>query len=212
MQAHINKIIFIALAISIQLPSHSLLAGPGGFGELTPPITQLSTASVKRLIQVIPEVARETVGQKFQFMGPGATGAGAAGQPQMSPEQMEAINAIYQKHGFTMEEFVMQISALMATYFILDPEAFERVLPSKDNLVIQAMLKDPKTTEKERERVLAQIEYVQKNKQLFRAQFESTNNEANKKNVKTLLKAVRKAFQVAEKIAIDGATNPKKLK
>ena len=106
----------------------------------------------------------------------------------------------------------MQVSALMATYFILDPEAFERVLPSKDNLVIQAMLKDPKTTEKERERVLAQIEYVQKNKQLFRAQFESTTNEANKKIVKSLLSSVRKAFKIAEKIAIDGATKPKNLK
>jgi len=210
MQARINQNIFIALAISIQLLSQPLLAGPGGFGELTPPITELSTANVKRLIKVIPEVAQETVGQKYQFMG--TMSSASSGQPQMSPEQLEALNAIYQKHGFTMEEFVMQISALMATYFILDPDAFERVLPSKTNLVIQAMLEDPKTTEKERQRVLAQIEYVQKNKHLFRAQFESTTNEANKKVVRGLLSAVRKAFKAAEKIAIDGATKAKKLK
>ena len=35
MQARINRNIFIALAISIQLLSQPLLAGPGGFGELT---------------------------------------------------------------------------------------------------------------------------------------------------------------------------------
>lgn len=209
MQARINQNIFIALAISIQLLSQPLLAGPGGFGELTPPITELSTTSVKRLIKVIPEVAKETVGQKYQFIG---MSSASSGQPQMSPKQLEALNAIYLKHGFTMEEFVMQISALMATYFILDPDAFERVLPSKTNLVIQAMLEDPKTTEKERQRVLAQIEYVQKNKHLFRAQFESTTNEANKKVVRRLLPAVRKAFKAAEKIAIDGATKAKKLK
>ena len=130
----------------------------------------------------------------------------------VTEEQLEALNTIYKKYGFTMEEFVMQLSALMATYFILDPQAFERVLPSKDNVVIQAMLQDPKTTAKERERVLAQIEYVQKNKHLFRAQFESTTNEANKKVVRGMLGAVRKAFLAAEKIAIDGATKAKKLK
>ena len=210
MQARINRNIFIALTISIQLLSQPLLAGPGGFGELTPPVTELSTASVKRLIKVIPEVAKETVGQQYQFMGNMASTS--SGQPQMSPEQLEALNTIYKKYGFTMEEFVMQISALMATYFILDPQAFERVLPSKDNVVIQAMLKDPKTTAKERERVLAQIEYVQKNKHLFRAQFESTTNEANKKVVKGMLPAVRKAFKAAEKIAVEGATKAKKLK
>ena len=210
MQARININIFIALTVSIQLLSLPLLAGPGGFGELTPPVTELSAASVKRLIQVIPEVAKETVGQQYQFMGNMASTS--SGQPQMSPEQLEALNTIYKKYGFTMEEFVMQISALMATYFILDPQAFERVLPSKDNVVIQAMLQDPKTTAKERERVLAQIEYVQKNKHLFRAQFESTTNEANKKVVRGMLGAVRKAFLAAEKIAVDGATKAKKLK
>lgn len=208
MKKRLNHLIFIALTISAQLLAQPVLADSGGFGDLAPPVTELRTENVLRLLKLLPEVAKATVGQPYQLMG--TMGQAGSTQPQMSPEQLDLLNSIYQKHDFTMEEFVMQISALMATYFILDPKAFEHVLPSKENPLLKRVLDDPKTSAAQREQVLAQIEYVQQNKHLFRAQFESTTNEANKKVVKKLLPAVRKAFKAAEKIALEGAKTNKK--
>ena len=129
----------------------------------------------------------------------------------MSPEQLEALNTIYKKYGFTMEEFVMQISALMATYFILDPQAFERVLPSKDNVVIQAMLQIPKPQPKSVSAFSPKLSMFRKISIYFGHNLKAPPTKPIKKVVR-MLGAVRKAFLAAEKIAVDGATKAKKLK
>ena len=130
----------IALALVIQLgqtpgPQHS---APG---TLTPPpVTQLTRESVRRLIKVLPAIAKESAQYQSRFMG----SFGPAGTvPNMSNDELERLNKVFQKHGFEFEEFVMQVSALMATYIVVDPVAFDNLLPREDSPEIKRILEDP---------------------------------------------------------------------
>jgi hypothetical protein len=197
--------LFISVTLLVQLsaPAH---ATNSGFGDLTPAITRLSQSSIARLIAVIPELAEKTSSQQLQLM---SAMAGPA-QSTMSESELEALNAIYSKHGFTLEEFAMQISALMATYFVVDPTAFERMMPSEKNPLVKLMLEDPSQSAVQKQALRKQIDYVAQNKALFMEQFRSTTDGQNQKLVKTMLPKIRAALNRAQKIALDGAKKGKK--
>ncbi|MEC9466648.1 MAG: hypothetical protein VX834_12730, partial [Myxococcota bacterium] len=102
--------LFISLALLVQLSAPALAAN-SAFGDLQPAITRLSKQSINRLIAVIPELAEKTSTQQLQLMSPMA----GPDQSSISEAELEILNAVYSRHGFTLEEFAMQISALMAT-------------------------------------------------------------------------------------------------
>ncbi|MEE2959383.1 MAG: hypothetical protein VYA34_01470 [Myxococcota bacterium] len=191
-----SMIILLAIGFQLQISE----AAPGeGFGEaLTPPVTALKRESVEKLLILIPKLAEATAGKHHQLMG---NFAGGTPDQSMSHDEMERLNRIYVQHGFSMEEFVMQISALMATYFVLEPTAFESMLLSPEHSEIKLKLADPNFPASEKRALLKQIEYVQKNKHLFLEQFEKSTNAANKKLVKSLLPKIRAAFEKAQKSA-----------
>ena len=197
--------LFISLTLAAQLstPAH---ATNSGFGDLKPAIVQLSEQSINRLIKVIPELAKNTSSQQLQLM---SSMAGPA-QATMSDSELEALNAIYSKHGFTLEEFAMQISALMATYFVVEPKAFETMMPSPHNPLVQLNLEDPSVSTQQKEALRKQIAYVAQNKALFLEQFRATTDQHNQKLVRKMLPRIQKALDRAQKYAIDAAKKQKK--
>ena len=197
--------LFISLSLLVQL-STLAHATNSGFGDLSPAIVHLSEKNINRLILVIPELAQNTSGQQLQLM----TSMAGPTQPSMSDSDLEALNAIYSKHGFTLEEFAMQISALMATYFVVDPTAFETLMPSAQNPLVKLNLADPAVSPKQKEALRKQIAYVAENKGLFIEQFRSTTDEENQRLVRKMLPQIKKALKRAQKFALDAAIKHKK--
>ena len=182
------------------------MAANSAFGDLKPAITRLSKQSINRLIAVIPELAEKTSTQQLQLMGPVAGSAPSS----ISDSELEVLNAVYSKHGFTLEEFAMQISALMATYFVVNPAAFESIMPSETNPLVKRRLEDPAVPATQKEALRKQIDYIKENKALFMKQFESTTDNANRKLVKSMLPKIKAALSRAQKIALAAAKEGKK--
>ena len=197
--------LFISLALVVQLSALAHAAN-SAFGDLKPAITQLSSDSITRLLAVIPELAEKTSSQQLQLMG---SVAGPA-PTSMSDADLEVLNAVYSKHGFTLEEFAMQISALMATYFVVNPNAFESMMPSETNPLVKLTLEDPAVPASQKEALRKQIDYIKQNKALFMEQFASTTDSANRKLVKSMLPRIQKALNRAQKVAIQAAKKSKK--
>ena len=197
--------LFISLALLVQLSAPALAAN-SAFGDLQPAITRLSKQSINRLIAVIPELAEKTSTQQLQLMSPMA----GPDQSSISEAELEILNAVYSRHGFTLEEFAMQISALMATYFVVNPSAFESMMPSETNPLVKLTLQDPAVPAKEKEALRKQIAYMKENKALCLKQFESTTDSTNRKLVKSMLPKIKAALSKAQKIALAAAKKGKK--
>ncbi len=186
------------------LPGLVWAQGPrrSGFDSGMPPFQiKLTKDSVTRLIAALPEVTRTASKHQSQFMSGLTGGAGPAGAPRLTAEEMDALRAIFAKHGFSMEEFAMQVSALLATYLILSPDAFDKQLPSEEKPEIRAILTDPNIPQEQKDTIRKQIQFARANKEQIRAQLQSLATAENKAVVKPMLAQVRKAFDAAQAAA-----------
>jgi hypothetical protein len=161
----------------------------------------LTRDSVERILAALPEITSKTSAHQAQFMGNLTGGLGPGGAPQLTPEEINELRAIFTRHGFTMEEFAMQVSALLATYLILSPEAFEKQLPSEDKPEVQAILNDPSISAEKKKSVRSRIAFARENKDKIREQLAALASPENQKVVKPLLPKVKQAFEAAEEVA-----------
>jgi len=186
------------------------IGGPRRGGGLPPIQIKLTKDSVQRLLVAIPEITKHTSKQQakmFQSMG------NPMAMPELPPEEIQKLHTIFVKHGFTIEEFAMQVSALVATYLALSPDALDKQLPSKDKPEIQAILTNPKIPEAQKDALRAQIAFAQQNKGKIRKQLTALASEHNKKVVRPMLSRVQTVFEQAAKEArkamSKAALNPK---
>ncbi len=183
-----------------------LLADPGvvvaqGFGQpLTPAVVTLNKARVRTLLKMIPELAKETTQYQGQFLSGMAGPGGGDSVPTISEKDMEKVQKIYAKYGFTMEEFLGEISVLVATYFALDEKAFQKMLPSEDKPEIKSILSDPKVPEDKKAALRAQIKSTRQKQGKLREYLLTQTNDANIAILKPLLSEIRKVFKQVEKI------------
>ncbi len=186
------------LGLLIAAPIHAQGPRESQFGGMPPIEVRLTTDSVGRLLQAMPEVTKKASALQAQFMGNFAGGVGPQEAPQMTPAEIAELHAIFTRHGFTMEEFAMQASALLATYFTLSPEALDRQLPNENKPEVRALLTDPSIPKEQKDAIRAQIRFAHNNKDKIREQLAQLATPANQKVVKPLLPKVRKAFDLVQ--------------
>ncbi len=171
-----------------------------GFGKpLAPTVPTLEKARVSRLLDMIPELASETSQYHWQFFSSLGTPMGAGALPSMPEGEMRKLERIYTKYGFTMEEFISELSVLLATYFSLDQKAFFDLLPSEAKPEIRAVLDDPAVPLSEKDKLRYRIKSAQKNKEKLLEFLVAQTNEANRALVRPLLKKIRRVFKSLER-------------
>ena len=89
-----------------------------GPGMAPPPQVELSKEKVKRLLSVLPKIAKESAAMQK------ASNEMLLKDPTQAKAQMEKVKALFQKHGYSFEDFSAEMSALMATYWVLNPKEF----------------------------------------------------------------------------------------
>jgi hypothetical protein len=181
---------------------------PPGF---TPKPPTLSSVDVERLIALIPALAREGSAMK---PGTGSPLGGAAGTDGLPVEQLEKLEALLKKHGYTFPEFVMSLNALIATYIALVPEELDKQLPTENTPQIRKILDDPNVPAEQKEELRKQIAGVLANKGAIRQQIIAFATEENKRVVKPMLPKLKAAFASAESASrqaeADGAKGPRR--
>ena len=170
-------------------PGHA--ASPQTLGPIK---VELTEVKVGRMLELFPKLINQAAAYQGQFFG-GLTGMGANPPKRMSEQELERLNDLIEKHGFRMQEFSMMSSALMSTYFVLRPAAFERWLPSEEQPQIRAILDDSAVSEKRKEELRKQIAIAQKNKGMLLAQLGQLATEGNKKAVKPHLAKVERVLR-----------------
>lgn len=164
-----------------------------GFGVQPPTLTK---NDVQRLVKLLPELAKQSAELKSdptQAMRPGSTGMG-----QLPIEDLARVEEMLKKHGYTFPVFLMQLTTLVSTYLALQPEDFDKQLPSEDSPEIKKVLDDPKVSEEKKASLRKKIQEAQANKELLRKQVTAFATEENKKVVRPMLSQVRKALETAE--------------
>lgn len=189
---------YLGLWVVLSLVGSPLAVSAQGFGQpLTPAVVTLKKARVRSLLKMIPELAKETAQYQGQFLSSMAT-AGDGALPAISDKDLEKLQKIYTKHGFTMEEFISELSVLLATFFALDQQAFEGMLPHEDKPEFKAILSDPAVPQANKDALRAQIKNARKNQGELQKYLASQTNEANKALLKPLLSEVRRVFKQVE--------------
>jgi hypothetical protein len=153
---------------------------------------------VERLIKVMPELAKESgqlTSDPSKTMRPGMGG-------QLPIDDLHKVEGMLKKHGYTFTEFLTQLTALVSTYLALEPEAFDKQLPSEKSPEVQRILNNPDVPQKDKDELKKQIAEAHKNKELIRTQVTAFATEDNKRVVRPLLARVRRALQQAEMAAI----------
>lgn len=193
----------VALMLVTTLPTTLLAQGPRRTGgpSLGAMEIKLTKDSVERMLAALPEITQQTSAHQAQFMGSLTGSAPAGGMPQLKPDDLKKLRAIFEKHGFTMEEFAMQVSALLATYLILSPEAFQRQLPNEEKPEVRAILTDPNIPQAQKDGIRKQIAFARENQEKIREQLRPLATPENQAVVKPLLPQVEKAFLQAEQEA-----------
>lgn len=202
MKKMMQWVLVLVLAIGVSGgPAFAQGFGGGGFGQpaAAAPLT-LKKERIERLLKMIPELARATAQYQGQFLSSLAAPGGAGTLPQISNPEMERLQKIYAKHGFTLEEFIMELSVLVATYFALDKEAFAAMLPSEDKPEIKAMLSNPEITPAQKEQIRAQIKQARLKQGELRKYLEAQTTPANMAVLKPMLPKVRGVFREVEKL------------
>jgi hypothetical protein len=126
---------------------------------------------------------------------------GAAGMGKLPVEDLQRVEELLKKHGYTFPVFLMQLTALVSTYLALQPEEFDKQLPSEDSPEIKKVLDDPKVAKEKKDELRKQIREAHANKELIRKQVTAFATEENKAVVRPLLSKVRNALESAEREA-----------
>jgi len=185
------------------LPASAVAQGFRG-SKLAPVQIELTRDSIERLLKALPEIGERTAGHQSQFLARLGGGGGGGAPPQMNAKEMKALNAVFTKHGFRMDEFVMQVSALLATFFVLDPDAFEARLPNEDKPEIKAIFQNPNIPQIQKDALRKQIAFAQANKDMLRKQWEQMTSIENKNVVKPMMKEIKAAFEKLESLSKKG--------
>jgi hypothetical protein len=185
--------VMVATAALAQSPRRSPAAG------FAPQAPKLTKPDVERLVKLLPELARQSGDLKSdptQAMRPGSGGMG-----QLPVEDLQRVEVLLKKHGYTFPVFLMQLTALVSTYLALQPEEFDKQLPTESSPEIKKVLDDPKVAQEKKDQLRKQIKEAHANKELIRKQVTAFATEENKKVVRPLLSKVRRALESAEREA-----------
>jgi hypothetical protein len=199
---------FAQLAIATSV----FAAQPAGPPAMTPapmtspmaqPVT-LTRADVENLLELMPLVGKESARMSGSPMAPPG---------QMSPAQqqeMHKIEALLGKKGMSLVEFATKVGALVATYMVLDPQAFEEQMPREDSPEVARVLSDPSVPEEQKTAIRAQIKMAQENKEAIRAQMTSMASEENKKVVRPFLAKVKATLAAVRAEARKAMAGPRR--
>lgn len=173
---------------------------PAGMGPGAPVLTR---QDVEKLVVVIPELARESGNMSAN---PPVNAMGAIGQANAGNvpiEDIERVEKLLLKYGYTFPDFFVKLSVLLSTYMALKPEEFDKQLPTEETPAIKRILEDPEVTAEQKKAIREQLAITQENKEALRAQFLQHATDENKKVVKPLLAKVEQALKVAEKLSLE---------
>ncbi len=183
-----------------RLPQRSSQPGmQGPRGQMPPMNIKLTDASVKKLLVVLPALSAVRLKHRKSNDPSGGMMGGMPGGSAINKEEFKAVSRLLKKHDMRMDEFGMQVSALMATYMIMDPKAADAMLPTLEKPQIKKMLADPKVPQEQKDALRMQITMLQKNKGMMLQQFAQLATPENRAVVSRHLPAVRKLFAEMEK-------------
>ena len=183
------------LALTLLVPAIS-----SAQGTLPSMEVKLTKDSVNRLLVAIPEVAAAASGGQANMLALG-------GNSSMGEEDLGKIQKIVKKHGFALEDFAVQVTALLHTYFTLSPKAFEEFLPSESKPAVKKILDDPKVSQADKDSLKASIAAARENKDEMRKAFAALATADNKKVVKPVMSRVHAALSKAEKASQAGSSS-----
>ena len=165
------------------------MPGVGMQGMAPPAQVEFTKEKVKRLLDVMPKVAQESAAlqkSSAQLM---------LKDPTQAEAQMKKIKAMFQKYGYSFEEFSAQMSALMATYWILNPKAYAQELSVENNPVYKKTLNDPNVPEEQKKMMRTQFKMLQENQGAFLQQLNAMVSENNKLVVKPFVAKIEKLMK-----------------
>ncbi len=163
-----------------------------------PPPVKLSAADVERLIIIVPELAKSSAGMRGA--NPMAPGPGAQPGPQ-NVEELRRVEALLAKHGTTFPDFFMQLTTLIATYFVLQPAELDKMLPSEKSAEARRILDDPAVAAERKQALREQIARDRGQADTLRTQLATLATADNKKVVKPYLAKIKAALEAAEAIS-----------
>jgi hypothetical protein len=176
--------------------------GPGSGPGMPSPVT-LTKDAVERLLKAIPEVTKEGAAQHQRMLAD--VNKGGTGEPRA--EDLQKLQAIITKHGFTMENFQASMSTMIATYMTLDPAALDSQIPTESTPEVKKVLDDPSLPAEQKELLKQQLAQAQKGKEALRQQFSTIATDDNKKAVKPFMAQIKKVLADAESEAKKALTN-----
>ncbi len=192
------RTILVAFAC-VTLGTDAFAQGPRRSGGFAPQAPTLTKADVERLVKILPELAKQAGDLKSDPAA--AMRPGGAGMGKLPVEDLQRVEETLKKHGYTFPEFLMQLTALVSTYLALQPEEFDKQLPTEDSPEIKKVLDDPKVAKDKKEELRKQISEAHNNKELIRKQVTAFATEENKRVVRPLLARIRGALESAEREA-----------
>jgi hypothetical protein len=186
----------IVLLVSVSM---AVSASPEPGSPFTPKAPALTRADVDKLVRILPELAKQS--GELRVDPALAMRPGGSGLARLPTEDIERVEKILSKHGYTFPQFLMQLTTLVSTYIALKPQAFDDQLPTEKSPEIKKILDDPEVSETRKTELRAQIRDAQANKELLRNQITAFVSEENKRVVRPLLGKVRGALEAAKKEA-----------
>jgi hypothetical protein len=173
---------------------NALAQGPAmGPGMAPPPQVELSKEKVKRLLSVLPKIAQESAAMQK------ASNEMLLKDPTQAKAQMEKVKALFQKHGYSFEDFSAEMSALMATYWVLNPKAYEKELSAANNPEYQKIMNDPNIPQEQKKMMQTQFKMLQENQGAFLKQLGSMVSEGNRRAVKPFMADIEKLMKSLSK-------------
>lgn len=198
------------LLVLVGLLGSEAVAQPQGFGApAVPEPVLLKKERVSQLLKMIPELAKATVQYQGQFLSSMGGASNPSALPRIPEAEMQRLEKIYAKYGFTLQEFIGELSVMIATYFALDKDAFAATLPSEDKPEIKAMLEDPALSAEQKAQLRQQIKIARENQSQLRAHLMTQTNEANMGVLRPLLPRVRAVFKEVQQLTKDHAVKSK---
>ena len=154
-----------------------------------PPQVELSKEKVKRLLNVLPKIAKESAAMQK------ASQEALLKDPTQAKAEMEKVKALFQKHGYSFEAFSAEMSALMATYWVLNPKAYEKELSAKNNPEYQKIMRDPNIPEEQKKMMRSQFKMLKENQGTFLKQLGSMVSEGNRRAVKPFMADIERLMK-----------------
>ena len=190
MKNFISTIIFVS---TFSLSAFAQAPAMGGGGMAPPPQVELTKEKIKRLLGVLPKIAKESAAMQK------ASNELLLRDPTLAQAQMEKVKGLFAKYGYSFEGFSAEMSALMATYWVLNPKAYENELSPENNPEYQRLMSDPNIPAEQKQMMAAQFKMLQENKGAFLEQLGAMVSESNRRAVKPFLKDIESLMKSLSK-------------